>query len=337
MKDLVERKKLEHERALNRHAELGSVPKFRMRLRVRLGTKLNSKERVFRALFLGRRVYVRAHDKSKPLDQADWIVITANRFKTIDQAVDFGLKFQTSLSVACALKGIAVDVGVENNSPSSVGDIIRTAVAKVGRFIFDDVHGVDVLPDTPSVLVMAVGGTATTSMAPNFLTDMVSEVGRSVCNLTDRGREAALLMNAAFLAGHPVAMVTLAVAAVEMLATSEKWNSNQKRWIKDTRDQIGVDESFSFEERSELRRAVEGILNFGALAKVKRLIAELSLEELWPRWSELYGMRSKLFHGGAYLTHSEVQKLGTEAHGVCKTIVDRFLQRELGVDTRTPE
>jgi len=167
--------------------------------------------------------------------------------------------------------------------------------------------------------------TATTTLAADRITEPLEGMGKGIRKLEQRALEAAFLINAAFMAQHPVAMVTLSVAAVEMLAAEEQWNAAQKKWIKSLRSHAEQSGDLSTTEKEELRRALDSLFNFGALAKTRRLLDHLSLDHLRLRWEDLYRGRSNLFHGNTYIPHSELQRLGGEARLVCKEIVETYL------------
>lgn len=330
LRDFIERKRRQHERVLARHAFLGTSPKFRMRLRVRLGSKIASDSIKLKTTFCGRRVTIQSRYKDKPLSHSEWIVLSASRFKNVEAAAEFGLKLQKALAVSAALRGIPIDVGAQNNATFMTGDTVKDAVAEEGGFLLDDVHGVDVYADTPRSFIMFGEATATTSWPPDRITELVEQMGSRISKLDERGTQAALLMNDAFMAQHPVAMLTLCVAAIEMLAAGEQWNAPQKKWIKSLRRQLTEDRQLSAPEKAELDKGVEGLFNFGALAKTRRLLVHLGLDDLLTRWEELYRGRSNLFHGNQYLPFSEVQRLGGEARLVCKEIVDAYITKAVG-------
>jgi hypothetical protein len=301
-----------------------------MRLRVRLGSKINSDAQKVKATFCGRRVSIQSRHKGKPLSHSEWIVLSAARFKDLETAAEFGLKLQRALAVGAALRGISIDVGAQNNATFMTGDVVKQAAAENGGFLLDDVHGVDVYADTPRSFIMFGEGTATTSYPAERIVELVEQIGSRIAKLDARGAQAALLMNDAFMAQHPVAMLTLSVAAVEMLAAGEKWNAPQKKWIKSLRRHLDDDPDLSASEKSELGKGVDGLFNFGALAKTRRLLSHLGLDELMPRWEALYKGRSNLFHGNEYASFSEIQQLGGEARQVCKEIVDSYITKAIG-------
>ena len=301
-----------------------------MRLRVRLGSKIALDDASFKARFCGRRVTIKSHDKEKSLRESNWVVLTASRFKTLEDAAEFGLKLQSTLAVGAALRGIPIDVGPQNVATSMTSDSVKNAVAATGGFLLDDVHGVDVFADTPRSFVLAFAATATTSFPPNWISELLGQFGSRISKLDERGRQAALLITDALMAQHPAAMVTLSVAAVEMLAAGEKWNASQKQWIKSLRGHLAGSADISLKEKDELERAIEGLFNFGALAKTRRLLSHLGLDDLIPRWEKLYKDRSTLFHGSQYSAPSEIQRLSGEARQVCKEIVDAYIFGAIG-------
>jgi hypothetical protein len=328
--DFIDRKRRQHEKALERHAVRGTNPKFRVKLRVRLASKLASEERRLKFSFLGRRVTVQSRKTEDPLNASEWIVLTASRFQTIEAAAEFGVALQSGLAVVAATNGIPIDVGADNQATSRTGEIVKAAAAKEGSFLLDDVHGVDVYADVPNTFVMFGEATLSTTLTPTTIIDPLERMGKGIKGLEQRALEAAFLINAAFMAQHPVAMLTLSVAAVEMLAAGEQWNPAQKRWIKSLRKHVANSTELNASEKGELRKAVDSLFNFGALAKSRRLLGHLSLEHLNSRWEELYKGRSNLFHGNAYLPYSEIQRLGGEARVVCKEIVDAYLFKAVG-------
>lgn len=328
--DFIDRKRHQHEQALERHAIRGTKPKFRMRLRVRLASRFASEEKGLKFSFLGRRVTIQSRKKADPLNASDWIVFTAGRFPTIEAAAEFGLALQSGVAVVAATNGIAIDVGADNKAKSMTGEVVKAAAAKAGGFLLDEVHGVDVYADVPNSFVMFGEATATTSFVPARIVEPLEKMGKGIEKLERRALEAAFLINAAYMAQHPVAMLTLAVAAVEMLAAEEQWNGAQKEWIKSLRQHEADDVNLSDADKEELRKAIDSLFNFGALSKTRRLLNHLSLEHLRPRWEELYRGRSSLFHGNEYLPYSQVQHLGGEARLVCKEIVDAYLGRVVG-------
>lgn len=327
----MERKKRQHERIIARHENLGTPPSWRMKLRFHLASRLSTDAKELKATFCGRRIVITSRTKGQPLNEAEWIAILARRFKTPEAAAKFGLDLQAAISAIGALRSIPIDVGFDNIATTTFGDVVKDAVAKTGGWLIDDVHGVDVYPDTQTAIVAAFGAKITTAFNPSRITDPLEAAGQRLARLDERGKEAALLMNAAFMAPHPVAMITLAVAAVELLAASERWNVKQKQWIIGLRKHLEDSDGLSVEERRELRHAIDGLNNFGALGRTRRLLKNLKLDEFLERWGELYKKRSRLFHGDQIIPFPEVQAMGGEARALGQAVVRAYIERLTGV------
>jgi hypothetical protein len=302
-----------------------------MKLRIHLSSKFNTDAKEIKAKFYGRRIVISSRKKGEPLNQAEWILILARRFKNPEAAASFGFGLQAAISAIAASRGVPIDIGFDNVATASFGDVVKDAVAKTGAWLIDDVHGVDVYPDTQNVFTMAFGATLTTSFDPSWITGPLEADGRQLARLDDKGREASLLMNAAFMAPHPVAMITLAVAAVELLAADERWNATQKQWIKGLREHLDDSVGLSAEERGELRQAIDGLNHFGALGRTRRLLKQLDLDVLLDRWDDLYKKRSRLFHGDKVMPFPQVQAMGGEARTLGQTVVQAYIERSTGV------
>ena len=327
----MEKKKRQHERVIARHEKLGTPPSWRMRLRLRLASKFNTDAKELKAEFCGRRILITSRTKAEPLNQAEWIVILARRFRTSEAAAKFGVDLQAAISAIAALRSVPIDVGFDNVATTTFSDVVKDSVAKAGAWLIDDVHGVDVYPDTQTAIVMAFGATLTTSFDHSWITGPLGADGGRLARLDDKGREASLLMNAAFMAPHPVAMITLAVAAVELLAAAERWNAGQKQWIKGLREHLEDNDGLSAEERTELRQAIDGLNHFGALSRTRRLLMNLELDELLERWDDLYKKRSRLFHGDRIIPFPQVQAMGGEARTLGQAVVQAYIERSTGV------
>lgn len=322
----VDRKQREHERAVARHAKLRSPVTWRMRLRVHIVSKINSEELQLKGKFLGRRIVIKSRKKGEVLKDADGIVFQAWRFKSAEAAAEFGFALQAAVSAIGTLRSIPVDVGFDNAATSMFSDEIKDAIAaKEGFWIVDDVHGVQVYPDTQTMMVTGFGASVTTSFGPNWFLEALDVDGKKLSKLDENARQASLLINAAFMAPHPVAMLTLGVASIELLAKTEKWNANQKAWIKSLRSHLTMSKDLTENERAELKPALDGLNRFGALESTRRLFLKLGLGDLLDRWEVLYQKRSRLFHGSKLLPSSEVQFLGGEARELSKAVFAAYV------------
>lgn len=319
--------RVEEERRRQTHDK----PVYKVRLRVRLGGAINSDEPVLTETVLGHQMSVKSAERGAPLSSSDEIVIVATGFETEEGAASFGVALQNSLSVLGVFRGYPVDVADEPSSTQVSDYLVQMARERYGVTLRGNPRGVEVYLDDPSVIHIQATATGSVLYDPANVLGAVAELGGRVGGLDDRGREAALLLNAATMASHAVAQIALAVAAIELLAAGEKWNASQKAWIKSVCGQVEGDESLSVVERDELARALSSLFNFGALEKTRRLIRSLGADEILPRWEALYSSRSKLFHGAKRVTGSDLIVLGNEALEVCRAIVRAYLETRCGV------
>lgn len=324
--DFVEGKRRKHEKAVARHERLKSPITWRMRLRVQLLSHLSSDALEIKGHFKGRRIVIKSRDKGQALKDAEWLVFLASRFKTPEAAVSFGISLQSAISAIGTLRGIPVDVGFDNVATIMFGDELKDELEKKHDvWIVDDVHGVDVYPDTATMMVAGFSAKLSTAFNPEWLTATLKSDGKRLAGLNDIAQRASLLINAAYMAPHPVAMITLGVAAVEMMAKSEKWNVRQKDWIKSLPGQLEAIPDLSEGDRRELRHAINGLNHFGALSSTRRLFHELDLIDLLARWEALYKKRSRLFHGSHLIPLSELQHLGGEAREISQAVFKAYI------------
>ena len=254
-----------------------------MRLRVKLGSKLNTDDIELVTRLMNRRVFIRSRNKGQPISSSEWIVFIAQRFKTIEAAAAFGAALQASAAIAAARGGYAIDVGADNIATTATSEIVKAAAAKKGAYLLDDIHGVDVYANLPNCMIMVMGGTISTTHSPANLIAAITAVSDQASKIDTDTLTAALMMNAATFAPHPVAVVTLSVAAVESLAFGERWKPDQKAMIKRLKQIVETSAEIEEVEKAELANAIGG-LNFGALEKTRRLFRRLGLESLIPRW-----------------------------------------------------
>ncbi len=331
VREYLDAKKAEHESAAARHVDRERPTRWRVKLRVRLQSRLISDALEIKTRFRGRRVVIRSRNKGKLLSQSDWIIFVARRFSSVEAAAEFGLSLQCAVSAIAALRCIPIDVGADNVATTATSDVVKAALAKQGSWLIDDIHGVDVYPDLPTVLVLGSEASLTTTMSPHVLIDPLEQIGPQLSKLDERGRDASLLLNAAYIAQHPVAMVTLGVAAVELLAAGERWNSAQLGWIEGLKDHLADSHGLEDIDRAELVHGINGFRTMGVLARTRRLLESLDLGALRPRWERLYKKRSRLFHGEKRVSYAELVKMSSDARLLCQTVVEGYIRRQVGI------
>lgn len=311
----------------------GRQTTYSVRLSIKLEGNIACAEEEIRLRFLGRRIILRSRNKGKPINSDNSVVFTASRFKTIDDAADFGFALQSSLSVSAAYNGIGVDIGYEKKSPLSFKEAIDKTSSKLSRFLFNDVHGLEIIPDYANTCMVGHDPNLIIGRNPTLWMESANSFGRKIHRLDSNGLNASLLMNAAFMSSHPAASLVLSVAAVELLAKGENWTKAQREWIDHLRAHTKDHCELSDPEKEEISGALENLNRFSISKKTRRLIERLNLKDLQPRWKALYDDRSKFVHG-AYMPHSKLVQMSEEARNLAQTIVNTYVQHSLSSGRR---
>lgn len=314
-----------HRRAVRALEKRGGNLRWRVRLRVRMGARLGVDAESFKTKFRRRVVTIYAREKGEHIKEAEWLIFAASRFATPVQALEFGRGLQTALSALGAISRRPIDVGADNAASAKFGDDVKDALAKQGHFLFDDIHGLDILPDTPASFWLAFGAKVTVTTPPELFfdgLDMADRVGRK---LDEKGVRAALLLNAASMAEHPVGRLILSVAAIELLADQGKWSVAQKQWIKDARERIRSEKSIDAQERSELEKAVEGMFRFSIRESTERLLNEIGAGDRVDEWNSLYAGRSRFVHANKHFSFEELVNLASRANDLCPEIFKEYV------------
>ncbi len=245
-----------------------------------------------------------ASTDGKQLREGGWYSLTASGFKDWSEAKGFGDRLRTALQIASIRRMLGVDVG-SGRATSSLGPAFYDHLAEQGRFVRPNIHGLDVFEDRPGTTWHngSLGGSVSTNAA-GIVDDLAMLAGK-VSSEEPAKFNAIRLLNEALVAVEASAKLTLAIAAVEMLAQGEKWKVAQKKAIKRLLQTLESDDTLSPEEREELAIAVKRIYKAGVMLGFRRLLDRLKLNELWELWSELYSDRSRILHGLAYAAPEE--------------------------------
>uniref|UniRef100_UPI0035C9C9DA hypothetical protein n=1 Tax=uncultured Sphingomonas sp. TaxID=158754 RepID=UPI0035C9C9DA len=327
----IDSRKQISDRIVAQLAAAGKNPSYKMRLRVRFGSKLNTNEKSAKLIFKGRRVWLHPRQREHTLGTDAWVVFSANRFPTVEAAAQFGRELQRSLSIVCALRGLPVDVGGDNRPTGQFSDEIKEAMLRdTAVWLRDDVHGLDVYPATVTSQMIMLEANLTTKFVIEPYVDAINQSAKQIDRLSEAGALSCELLNAATMSNHPVAAATLSLAAVELLAINEKRSPKQKEWIRKIRDSLETDTSIIEADKVVLQKAVAGMFNTGISDRVKKMLARLGMEDRDDDWDRIYKLRSALFHGVRRLTQSEIIALGSEAPALSRQIVRRYLENQVG-------
>jgi len=300
---------------------------FGVRLRFRTTKGFTTKETTLSAEIGGHQVTLVSPD-GKPLREGGWYCLRAAGFETQDDAVAFGTRLNIALQVTSLRRMLGVDVG-SDRATSSLGKAVYDALAERGAFVRPNIHGLDVFEDRPGTAWFSASLQGSVSTNPVAIFNDISALVGAVGVSEPKKFDAVRLLNEALVSSEAPAQLTLAIAAVEMLAQGGKWSGAQIEAIERLAVTAEEDGSLSAFEQQELAAAVRRVYPMGVMEGFRRLLAQLGLMEIWPRWRDLYSDRSRILHGLAYATPEERVGMIAPATLLSSRIVLTALEAEI--------
>ncbi len=308
---------------------------FRARFRFRLCKKLDIRAKEFRFDIGAREIVLSPQLSEQDICDSEWLLMNTGRFESEEDARTFAERLKT----ACELSSVATRLGIDSGvdlATSGFGKLVKDHVREQSGIILrDNVHGVDVFPDDPSVRFCHCSATGTVRAAPDpFLADLGHLCGDAE-SASQTTRDLVLLLNYALMRREPVAQIVFAFSAVETLGQNEGWSSEQKRLLNELAVLASSSEIGSAEERQEVAIAIEkGTYRLSLRQGVLRLLASLELDHLKPTWDELYGKRSTLVHGLAPKPGANYADLAFRTLSLCGQILLKAIARDIvGADS----
>lgn len=274
------------------------APTYRMRFEFRVSHNFNVESRELEFDLAGRGAVLKAvHER--PLKQTDAVTIQVGAFQTDAEALEFGQRLQRATILAAVKTDLGVDVG-KNRVRSGVSEGIRQKVLNDTGFVLRDrVHGVDVYREDIPVRIFLVEAHGTVTQNPQ---DFLAEVSASYTEWSQpmAGVEQALRLRAeASLARENLARMILAIASVEALTPDEFWTDRQAALLRHLAASASSFPEISQDEIDEVVERITGQRKISVSQGFRRLFHRIGLQALWPRWRELYAVRSRVLHGDA--------------------------------------
>lgn len=304
---------------------------YRARFRFRVGKKLNIADAERRFPVAGKEVALASGEgDGKPICESEWLVVNARGFESEHSAREFAHKLRAAAqfsSVACRL---GIDAGVDLPTSALGADFRKQVEAQTGSTIRNNVHGVDIFPDVPNVVIFTFSGTGTVRASPDpFLLDL--DVLHAIADgASERAKDIALLLNYALMRSEPVAQIVFAVSAVEMLGQDETWSLEQRRLLGELARVAENSGIGTEEERGEVATAIRKSLHRITLRQgVRRLLDRLKLSHLKNPWDDLYSERSTLIHGLAPKPGADYSHLAARTMTLCGQVLLRAIAAEI--------
>jgi hypothetical protein len=303
---------------------------FRARLRFKVQKKLNLEAESHDLVVDDLKVVLSPQLPNRPIKNSDWLVFNARGFSSDVEARRFAHRLKLACEIASAATRLGIDTG-KDIATSGFGKAVKDHVLQqTGVALRDNVHGIDVFVDDPTVRFGHIEATLTVhAEAEPFLT-IVGTLGTSIGEISQRCRDALLLLNYALMRPKPVAQIVFAFSAVEMLGQDEEWTPSQRQLLGKLAALARIDTCGAVEERDEVAAAIErGTQRLGLRQGVLRLLASLGLQDLKKDWDRQYGERSTLVHGLAPEPGADYTQLAYRVVNLCGRILLTFISREV--------
>lgn len=282
---------------------------YKVRFRFRLGQQFATDDQALAPVISGRVTELRPESAGTALSSAGKLIWMADSFDDEAGARAFGNSLQRATAIVAARRRFGADIGYETEPDFELGPGITDPAEAVGLKVRESVDGVVAYPDDGGL--MFVGGEADLVVRGSHK-QFLAEIQRFVPDADKvEGRlfDVLVILNAAVMNTEPLARLALAVAAVEMLASSDKrWSTAQMAAMKSLVSKVEEIQGLSRLELEEVRDAANGMKNFGVNASCRRLIRKLELDHLLDPWKALYTARSRIFHGAAYPSKNEIAR-----------------------------
>ncbi|HEU0223665.1 MAG TPA: hypothetical protein VFR34_15840, partial [Paracoccaceae bacterium] len=296
---------------------------FRIRLRVRVAKGLTTEATSLNFVVANRDVTITSQNKEEPLSKSRWIVLSARRFSTDEQARQFGIRLRSIVQLAALSARLGVDVGEDKPTSWVNEDFARSlGLIREHERVAPNVHGLAILPDDDNTRFPTINAQATVTADPEHLLSALRELGRNDGVDFSAAENAVRLLNLALITSESLAQMVLALSAVEELGQKEEWSEAQLALIKQLAVAAEGSKEGTGEERAEVARAIQtGVFRLSLRQSVIRLLARLGQNHLRKEWDRLYGIRSGLFHGTARLSDTEISQAAFDTVSLCGQII----------------
>jgi hypothetical protein len=293
---------------------------FRVRLRVRVGKRLNSTNDCETVEVSGKTVTIKGDTRGQILRESYWLALCAYGFASEDEAREFGELLRVKVQVAALASRLGVDTGLDQPTFWVSDDFARAVgMLKEGDRLFPNVHGVSVMPDDENNRIPTGGPTIEVHADPaQFMESLAGLPATMPGQLV--AANGMRLMNFALLTNDPLAQLVLAFSAVEELGQGENWTSKQRQLLNDLEQLVRAtsDDADHTEVADAIKRSMHRI---GIRQGVMRVLDCVGLKSLRKEWDRLYGLRSGLFHGTALLPAEQISQLALDAVTLCGRIL----------------
>ena len=293
---------------------------YLVRLQVRTGKPLDTDAERLTATVWDREVSIIS--RTGPLSKADWLVMQARGFPSEADASEFGERLRLLVLIAGLCSHLGIDPGRDKTRGQFTEAGLRVMGFEPGLRAPPEIHGISVVPDDGKSVFIYASMSGSAISDPAQLLGAVEELSEAAkCDAGEYPASLVLalrLLNLAIISDDRRAKIVLAISAIEGLIQSEKWSTKQRQCIADTVTALRRAED---SDLAEIADRLQGIQRISIRQGVTRLLDENGRPDLRVRWDEIYGQRSKLFHGGAQVGKHELNQISQATGKLCVTIV----------------
>ena len=303
---------------------------YRTRLKVRIGKRLTTDGTSVEGEFNGNIFIVKSAKQDQPLNEASWIVIAVRGFSSEISAREYGEHLRRAVHLAGLCTRVGVDgraVGDDRVTSAASDEWLRSLGAlQLTEKTVPDTHGLTVLPDDDNIRVFTTEARGHVTHVPREFIRAIEEA--ATAGVSHDVQQAIRVLNLAHITDSPIAKVVLAISSIEAMAVKNKaWTNSQREMI----DQATVWVHSKFgdgDAANEVTDAIRRVHQHSLRQQAKRLLAKHDLLIWWADWENVYGRRSRLFHGGASGDDEDVATLAGDAIRACGRIVLSIAKRQ---------
>ena len=284
---------------------------YLVRLQLRLGARLATDSTCLTATVEGREVSIKAPFGTGPISQSEQVVLEACGFSSMRKAKEFGERLRSVSTIA----GLCAHLGVDATQDNALTCFDERQLRGLG--FITPVH-VEVI-HKPTGLLSAIEELAAPGTPEGLSREMPNPLATAL-----------QLLNLAMITRDRRAKIVMAISAIEGLFPQEKWTKEQNKWLRqwktDTADRL---DKTSAKEMQEIANRVRDLQMDRTTVRqgVFRILDQNGLGHLRSEWDAVYGLRSKLFHGGATFSRKELSSLAWEAVSLSATIILAMIDR----------
>ena len=146
---------------------------YHLRFRFRLQKKLHLDQKEYRFQVQGHEVVLSPERTDLNISDSNWLVMNVRGFESEDEAKTFGRKLKSTCELSSVASRLGLDSGVDLPT-AGLGQLARDRLREESGFhVRDNVHGIDVFADDPSVRIFGMNATGTVRAMPDrFLGDL---------------------------------------------------------------------------------------------------------------------------------------------------------------------